>query len=84
MDEPVRSRHRTAHLRGLTSPDPVTAHPRPKATSAGTSQKNLWTSRTKVSGRKATPTATIKITWLDPSSRTPSPKFGRWIEAYSP
>jgi hypothetical protein len=32
MDEPVRSRHRPARVRGLTSPHPVTAPSRPSAT----------------------------------------------------
>ncbi len=54
MDEPLRSRLRAARRRGLTSPDPVTASPRPQRPPGRPSQDprhEPWTSRRKVSGR---------------------------------
>ncbi len=68
VDEPVRSRLRPARRGGLTSPDPVTAPPRPNGRRQATSipGQNLWTSRRNVSGRKPTPAPAPRSTSSGP------------------
>jgi hypothetical protein len=62
VDKPLRSRHRTTRAGGLTSPDPVTAPPRPKAPGRRQPRsRRTRTSRRKVSGQKNMPELPLKI-----------------------
>jgi hypothetical protein len=64
MDEPAPSCYRPTRPHGLTSPNPVTARPRPSATCQPpplTPDPGARTIRKPVSGRKHTPAPTDKI-----------------------
>ena len=82
MDEPLRGSLRPARRRGLTSPDPVTAPaPAPAATRQPASPAKPVDKPQKCKRQKNHARHHIKTTQPCPAGGTPSPKFGRWIEA---
>jgi hypothetical protein len=84
VDESVRSRLRPAHRRGLTSPDPVTATPRPRATrqtATADPDQRTRTSRRASERQETHVRVNNKIGSTHPAPRKRSPEFTRWIEA---
>ncbi len=77
MDEPLPSRHRTTRAGGLTSPDPVTAPPRPKATRQTPAKipRICGQVAEKVSGQKTMPAVNLKISSSAPVSGKRSLEF---------
>jgi hypothetical protein len=82
MDEPLRSRHRTAHTGGLTSPDPV-PHPHGPRPPANASHDPAKDQDKPPNGERREKHARRhpQDQFLRPASGKRSPEFTRWIEA---